>query len=179
MCRATRSTHPRISRRQQRCGDCSSESPHLSRDPFPQLNRRWSTACTRCRHRGLQIDSTVTARCADRTAIHRDSRRDDTAAPSCSLRIWPRELCMRRTRRHRLRQRRLFDCRARVKWRYQHAEWPLRRFVRAQLKNADHTAWAVQDALGVRRRHSSQRHRRAAVHDVHRRADGADDSSSA
>ena len=34
----------------------------------------------------------------------------------------------------------------RVKWRYRHAEWPLDNPVRSQLKNADHTAWAVHDA---------------------------------
>jgi len=32
------------------------------------------------------------------------------------------------------------------KWRYEHAEWPLEGFMRSQLKNADHTAWAVKDA---------------------------------
>lgn len=35
----------------------------------------------------------------------------------------------------------------RVKWRYRHAEWPLDNPVRSQLKNADHTAWAVHDAF--------------------------------
>jgi len=34
----------------------------------------------------------------------------------------------------------------RVKWRYPHSEWPLDDDVRPQLKNADHTAWAVDDA---------------------------------
>jgi glycosyltransferase involved in cell wall biosynthesis len=34
----------------------------------------------------------------------------------------------------------------RVKWRYADAEWPLDDPVRPQLKNADHTAWAVHDA---------------------------------
>ncbi len=34
----------------------------------------------------------------------------------------------------------------RLKWNYPHAEWPLEDEVRAQLKNADHTAWAVRDA---------------------------------
>jgi glycosyltransferase involved in cell wall biosynthesis len=34
----------------------------------------------------------------------------------------------------------------RVKWRYPHAEWPLEDPVRSQLKNADHTAWAIHDA---------------------------------
>src|SRR3954467_4650824 len=34
----------------------------------------------------------------------------------------------------------------RVKWRYAHTEWPLKDPVRPQLKNADHTAWAVHDA---------------------------------
>jgi glycosyltransferase involved in cell wall biosynthesis len=34
----------------------------------------------------------------------------------------------------------------RVKWRYAHAEWPLDDPIRPQLKNADHTAWAVHDA---------------------------------
>jgi glycosyltransferase involved in cell wall biosynthesis len=36
----------------------------------------------------------------------------------------------------------------RVKWRYEHAEWPLTDPVRPQLKNADHTAWAIRDAAG-------------------------------
>ena len=35
----------------------------------------------------------------------------------------------------------------RVKWRYRHAEWPLDNPVRSQLKNADHTAWAIHDAF--------------------------------
>lgn len=34
----------------------------------------------------------------------------------------------------------------RVKWRYAHAEWPLTDAVRPQLKNEDHTAWAIHDA---------------------------------
>jgi glycosyltransferase involved in cell wall biosynthesis len=34
----------------------------------------------------------------------------------------------------------------RTKWRYPHAEWPLSDPVRSQLKNADHTAWAMRDA---------------------------------
>jgi glycosyltransferase involved in cell wall biosynthesis len=34
----------------------------------------------------------------------------------------------------------------RVKWRYADAEWPLDDPLRPQLKNADHTAWAIQDA---------------------------------
>ena len=34
----------------------------------------------------------------------------------------------------------------RVKWRYAEPEWPLEDPVRPQLKNADHTAWAVHDA---------------------------------
>src|SRR5215467_7451971 len=33
-----------------------------------------------------------------------------------------------------------------VKWRYRHGEWPPRDAVRSQLKNADHTAWAIRDA---------------------------------
>ena len=33
-----------------------------------------------------------------------------------------------------------------VKWIYEHADWPPDDPVRMQLKNADHTAWAVQDA---------------------------------
>jgi glycosyltransferase involved in cell wall biosynthesis len=33
-----------------------------------------------------------------------------------------------------------------VKWRYAHTEWPLDDAVRPQLKNIDHTAWAVRDA---------------------------------
>jgi glycosyltransferase involved in cell wall biosynthesis len=37
---------------------------------------------------------------------------------------------------------------SRVKWRYEHAEWPLTDPVRAQLKNADHHAWAIHDAAG-------------------------------
>jgi glycosyltransferase involved in cell wall biosynthesis len=34
----------------------------------------------------------------------------------------------------------------RVKWRYAHAQWPLDDPVRAQLKNTDHSAWAIRDA---------------------------------
>ena len=34
----------------------------------------------------------------------------------------------------------------RVKWRYPHTDWPIQESVRAELKNADHTAWAVRDA---------------------------------
>ena len=34
----------------------------------------------------------------------------------------------------------------RLKWRYEHAEWPPDGSMRSQLKNADHTAWAVRDA---------------------------------
>ena len=34
----------------------------------------------------------------------------------------------------------------RVKWRYQHADWPLEDSVRPQLKNADHAAWAIHEA---------------------------------
>jgi glycosyltransferase involved in cell wall biosynthesis len=34
----------------------------------------------------------------------------------------------------------------RVKWRYAHAEWPITQPLAAQLKNADHTAWALHDA---------------------------------
>jgi glycosyltransferase involved in cell wall biosynthesis len=34
----------------------------------------------------------------------------------------------------------------RLKWRYQHAEWPPDGSMRSQLKNADHTAWAMHDA---------------------------------
>ncbi len=33
-----------------------------------------------------------------------------------------------------------------LKWRYRHADWPLADAAIAQLKNADHAAWAVQDA---------------------------------
>jgi len=33
-----------------------------------------------------------------------------------------------------------------VKWRYERAEWPCQSPLSAQLKNADHTAWAMQDA---------------------------------
>jgi glycosyltransferase involved in cell wall biosynthesis len=36
----------------------------------------------------------------------------------------------------------------RVKWRYPHSDWPLDDPVRSQLKNADHTAWAMHDAAG-------------------------------
>src|SRR5690348_2192577 len=35
-----------------------------------------------------------------------------------------------------------------LKWRYRHSQWPLVDGVAAQLKNADHTAWAVRDAAG-------------------------------
>jgi glycosyltransferase involved in cell wall biosynthesis len=34
----------------------------------------------------------------------------------------------------------------RVKWRYHHAEWPLKDFLGPQLKNYDHTAWAIHDS---------------------------------
>jgi glycosyltransferase involved in cell wall biosynthesis len=34
----------------------------------------------------------------------------------------------------------------RVKWRYAKSEWPLDDPLRPQLKNADHTAWAIRDA---------------------------------
>jgi glycosyltransferase involved in cell wall biosynthesis len=34
----------------------------------------------------------------------------------------------------------------RLKWRYPSADWPIEDSVRAQLKNADHTGWAVRDA---------------------------------
>ncbi|HJZ72559.1 MAG TPA: glycosyltransferase family 4 protein [Vicinamibacterales bacterium] len=34
----------------------------------------------------------------------------------------------------------------RVKWRYPHADWPVDGSVRADLKNSDHTAWAIRDA---------------------------------
>ena len=33
-----------------------------------------------------------------------------------------------------------------LKWRYRHAQWPLVDGVAAQLKNADHTGWAIHDA---------------------------------
>ena len=33
-----------------------------------------------------------------------------------------------------------------LKWRYEHSEWPLGDPMRAQLKNADHAAWAMKDA---------------------------------
>jgi glycosyltransferase involved in cell wall biosynthesis len=33
-----------------------------------------------------------------------------------------------------------------LKWRYRHTDWPLTDPVAAQLKNADHTAWAIHDA---------------------------------
>src|SRR5262245_10373175 len=34
----------------------------------------------------------------------------------------------------------------RVKSRYAHSDWPVRDGVRAELKNLDHTAWAMHDA---------------------------------
>jgi glycosyltransferase involved in cell wall biosynthesis len=34
----------------------------------------------------------------------------------------------------------------RVKWRYPRTDWPIDDAMRAQLKNADHTAWAIRDA---------------------------------
>jgi glycosyltransferase involved in cell wall biosynthesis len=34
----------------------------------------------------------------------------------------------------------------RLKWRYERAEWPPDGSMRSQLKNADHTAWAIHDA---------------------------------
>jgi glycosyltransferase involved in cell wall biosynthesis len=33
-----------------------------------------------------------------------------------------------------------------VKWRYRHAEWPLEDVQTSQLKNTDHTGWAIHDA---------------------------------
>jgi glycosyltransferase involved in cell wall biosynthesis len=33
-----------------------------------------------------------------------------------------------------------------VKWRYEHAEWPCPSPLRSQLRNADHTGWAINDA---------------------------------
>jgi glycosyltransferase involved in cell wall biosynthesis len=33
-----------------------------------------------------------------------------------------------------------------VKWRYRHADWPIAQPLAAQLKNSDHTAWAMHDA---------------------------------
>jgi len=33
-----------------------------------------------------------------------------------------------------------------IKWRYDHSAWPPDNGLRAQLKNADHTAWAIRDA---------------------------------
>ena len=35
-----------------------------------------------------------------------------------------------------------------LKWRYPHAHWPVTDAASAQLRNADHTAWAIHDALG-------------------------------
>jgi glycosyltransferase involved in cell wall biosynthesis len=35
-----------------------------------------------------------------------------------------------------------------LKWRYRHADWPLTDANAAQLKNADHSAWAIRDAAG-------------------------------
>ena len=35
----------------------------------------------------------------------------------------------------------------RLKWRYQHAEWPLEDSIRPQLKNLDHSAWAIHEAV--------------------------------
>jgi glycosyltransferase involved in cell wall biosynthesis len=35
-----------------------------------------------------------------------------------------------------------------LKWRYPHADWPPADPLAAQLKNADHTAWAIEDAAG-------------------------------
>ena len=36
----------------------------------------------------------------------------------------------------------------RVRWRYAHTDWPVKDAVRAELKNLDHTAWAMRDAAG-------------------------------
>jgi glycosyltransferase involved in cell wall biosynthesis len=33
-----------------------------------------------------------------------------------------------------------------IRWRYPHADWPVEDPVRSELKNLDHTAWAMQDA---------------------------------
>ena len=35
-----------------------------------------------------------------------------------------------------------------VKWRYPHSQWPLEDAARAQTKNLDHAAWAMEDAAG-------------------------------
>jgi glycosyltransferase involved in cell wall biosynthesis len=37
----------------------------------------------------------------------------------------------------------------RVKWRYPHAEWPIDAPMAAELKNIDHTAWAIRDAAAT------------------------------
>src|SRR5262245_4058708 len=34
----------------------------------------------------------------------------------------------------------------RLKWRYAHSEWPLADAASGHLKNADHSAWAIEDA---------------------------------
>src|SRR5215208_4170662 len=36
-----------------------------------------------------------------------------------------------------------------VKWRYPHSDWPLKEPVSGQLKNADHAAWAMHDAIAA------------------------------
>lgn len=36
-----------------------------------------------------------------------------------------------------------------VRWRYERSEWPIRDPMGAQFKNADHTAWAIQDAAST------------------------------
>jgi glycosyltransferase involved in cell wall biosynthesis len=33
-----------------------------------------------------------------------------------------------------------------LRWRYRHADWPIKEHLAAQLKNSDHTAWALHDA---------------------------------
>jgi glycosyltransferase involved in cell wall biosynthesis len=37
--------------------------------------------------------------------------------------------------------------RCELKWRYRHADWPVANDCAAQLKNADHNAWAIHDAM--------------------------------
>jgi glycosyltransferase involved in cell wall biosynthesis len=37
----------------------------------------------------------------------------------------------------------------RVKWRYPHTDWPIDDPVRSELKNIDHTAWAIRDAAAT------------------------------
>ena len=67
----------------------------------------------------------------------------------------------------------------RVAWRYPASEWPPTDSMRMQLRNADHTSWAIREAAAQGRRVAPQRRGGRAVHEVRRRAHGDDRASSA